>query len=484
MEKVVEKSAIEKLRAFLDGRWFPCVFAVIMFVCGQLALDMVGFLMVAVGVCVISIFHNDSRPIIPIALTAVSCISSQNSPGRDGNSDYYAQPWVIAFLVVIALVIVTGFIIGFIRNRQEGALKGKKLLVGIAVLCGAMFLAGIFTTNYDMNNFIVSIFMFVTLFVFYLYFSATMQKREDNLSYVAFCCIVAGACISMQVFAFYLNNYVMWQPLDWIWKDTLLFGGYVSNSAGEMIAIMMPACFMFASKEKKGWIYLLVATAFAGAIYLTLSRMGLLVGAIVYILGVIFCCFKGNSKKIMRTVFLVAVGIGVLALLVLIVTGKFAVLFDYFLNIGVSGRGRWALWSTMLERFVKSPIFGDGFSTLINDGGYYATMHETHFSSIYTALAHNTLIQIIASCGIVGTICYAFHRYQTVKMFVKTKNKDTWWFGAIILAFLVTALFDQIFFFPNFTIMYALLLVVCEKEGTIAKENKEGHIKETRSEKA
>jgi hypothetical protein len=32
--------------------------------------------------------------------------------------------------------------------------------------------------------------------------------------------------------------------------------------------------------------------------------------------------------------------------------------------------------------------------------------------------------------------------------------------------------------------MYALLLVVCEKEGTIAKENKEGHIKETRSEKA
>ena len=43
MEKVIEKSAIERLRAFFDGRWFPCVFAVIMFICGQLALDILGF---------------------------------------------------------------------------------------------------------------------------------------------------------------------------------------------------------------------------------------------------------------------------------------------------------------------------------------------------------------------------------------------------------------------------------------------------------
>lgn len=482
MEKVIEKSAIERLRAFFDGRWFPCVFAVIMFICGQLALDILGFFIVGATVCVICVFHNDSRPIIPVALTAVSCISHQNTPGKGDHSNFYSQPWVIACLIVVALIVVTGFIIGFIRNRREGALKGKKLLLGIAILCSAMILGGIFTENYDMNHFVVAGLMLVTLMVFYLYFTATMDRREDNLSYVAFCCMVAGGCISMQVFAFYLRYYQPWQPLDWIWKDGLLFGGYVSNSAGEMIAILMPACFMFAAKEKRGWIYLLVATAFAGAIYLTLSRMGLLVGALVYIAGVAYCSFRGNSKKVMRTLFLTALAIGVLALLVLIVTGKFTVLFDYFLNIGVSGRGRWALWSTMLGRFIENPIFGDAFSTLINDGGYYITQHEAHFSSVYTALAHNTIIQMLASCGIVGIISYAFHRYQTVKLFVKTNNKDTWWFGAIILAFLVTALFDQIFFFPNFTIMYALLLVVCEKEGT--KKEEKSQKGERKSEKA
>ena len=80
MEKVIEKSAIERLRAFFDGRWFPCVFAVIMFICGQLALDILGFFIVGATVCVICVIHNDSRPIIPVALTAVSCVSHQNTP--------------------------------------------------------------------------------------------------------------------------------------------------------------------------------------------------------------------------------------------------------------------------------------------------------------------------------------------------------------------------------------------------------------------
>ncbi|MBE5733107.1 MAG: O-antigen ligase family protein [Clostridiales bacterium] len=462
--EIKEKSVLNILRKFLCSNYYPIALTLIAVICHVAGLDVPGYIIFSLCGIAINLFLSDCRPIIPTFIIAGTCTSAINAFGKGEASSYYSSPVVLSLLVVAgALVIISAIAHIIIYKSYRGLwakLKKSLTALGIAILCVAMLVAGLFSGYIDLNAFIISGTFVAILVALYLYILCTISKRSDNIDYVALCIMLMGIAIACQVLSFYAFNF-RGQALDSAWKDSLLLGAYVSNSAGEMMVITLPVYFMFAYKKKHGWAYILGAVAMFGVVLLTLSRASMLFAVPVFIFGLVWCCFKGNYKKFSRifTCGCIVVGIAVVALF--LIKGGFEKIGGFFGDTGLADRGRFSLWSQMIECFKQFPIFGAGFSVL-----YQLNNHASGNVNLYSALAHNTIFQMIGSCGIVGILAYAFHRFTTIKMFVKKYNSDRLFMGITMLTFLLLALLDQIFFFPHFIILYAILLAISEIDYT------------------
>ncbi len=462
-----EKSILNIVRKFLNSNYYPLALTLVAIICHVAGLDVVGYLIFSLCGIAINLLLKNCRPMIPTFIIACTCTSAINAFGKGEASSYYSSPIVLSIFIVLASLLIISIIAHIIIYKSYRGLwaKLRKSLtaLGIAVLCVAMLIAGLFSGYLDLNAFILSGAFVAIIIAVYLYFLCTIENQSDNIDYVAFSMMLMGIAIACQILAFYAFNY-KGQPLDSAWKDSLLLGAYVSNSAGEMIVITLPVYFMFASNKKHGWAYIIGAFAMLGVVLLTLSRASLLFAVPVFIFGLVWCCFKGNYKKFSRIFTCGCVVVGIAVVVLFLAKGGLEKLGGFFGNTGLADRGRFQLWSQMLECFKQFPIFGAGFSVL-----YQLNNHASGNVNLYSALAHNTIFQMIGSCGIVGVLAYVFHRFTTVKLFVKNYNDSRLFMGVTILTFLLLALLDQIFFFPNFVILYAILLAISEIDYTHSK---------------
>ena len=99
----------------------------------------------------------------------------------------------------------------------------------------------------------------------------------------------------------------------------------------------------------------------------------------------------------------------------------------------------------------------------------YFINHTDTIGFIFGSFAHNTIIQIIGSTGILGIICFLYHRFETFKMFFKKLTFKKFFILLSFGVFILCGLLDQIFVLPNFAIIYTILLVFAEKEDDLDK---------------
>ena len=119
-----------------------------------------------------------------------------------------------------------------------------------------------------------------------------------------------------------------------------------------------------------------------------------------------------------------------------------------------------------LELFGKNPIMGGGFFSLNEYGKYYYIWEKVEaFSAGFPERWHSTVIQLLVSCGLVGMVAYLFHRYQTVKLFVKKINDEKIFIGASLLLLLGLSLIDCHFFNVGPVLIYSAALAFVEGTG-------------------
>jgi O-antigen ligase len=126
-----------------------------------------------------------------------------------------------------------------------------------------------------------------------------------------------------------------------------------------------------------------------------------------------------------------------------------------YLQYGFADNGRFAIWRTGVEKFLSAPLFGSGF--------YDSYVEEEWSFVLYPYLYHNTLIQMLASCGIVGVLAYVWHRMTTVRLVLQKPNAGKSFLGLCIAALLLFSLLDTILFNTYPMIFYALMLLFMEK---------------------
>ena len=121
---------------------------------------------------------------------------------------------------------------------------------------------------------------------------------------------------------------------------------------------------------------------------------------------------------------------------------------------------RATLYKSGIESVDIEPSFGMTFYPTTYDIYDVATLES--FSSFFPPRWHNTIIQILVSCGFVGLFAYLVHRISTVAVFVKRKNQVNIFIGISILSLLIMSLLDCHFFNVGPTLFYSMMLAVME----------------------
>ncbi|MDE6850556.1 MAG: hypothetical protein K2J54_04435, partial [Clostridia bacterium] len=91
-------------------------------------------------------------------------------------------------------------------------------------------------------------------------------------------------------------------------------------------------------------------------------------------------------------------------------------------------------------------------------------------------MCHNTVFQLLSSCGLVGLAVYVFHRVQTVISFINNVTAERTLIALTMCVLLLMSLLDNHLFYFITTIQYSILLsllAVTEKKKQVNKKKTE-----------
>ncbi len=434
---------IERVRTFFEGRWFPIALGGVALLFYALNLPVVGLAICLLCAAFVFLFSEDTRPAVPVVFLLVVTLRYKDNMGA------YLTTAAFCVYAVVLPILLFSLVYRLVKFRVEW--KSKTGLLSIALLCVAFLLGGLFSVYYDLKNFAYAIGFSSIAFGIYAFFAFTLKKREDNFVYLARVCAVVVCVIALEVVEFYIRCYRLGMPMDNDWKLQIVLGWSISNMVAEMMVFLLPAVFYLMYREKNGWLYwLVVGVAFIG-IFLTLCRNALLWGGICIATCAVINCIVGKNKTVNRILVAVA-AVGAIILLVVLMQWKgFSTVTAFFKQMKLTDNGRFGVWAKHGEFFLRSPINGVGFQA-------YRQIPRVH-----ATYAHNSLIQMAASTGIVGLGLYLIHRLQTIYLIVKEPRAERFFFGGCILLGVLISLLSPLFFLPYFTIYYAVILLFLEK---------------------
>ncbi len=450
IKKLSENRIGKGICTTIESPLFSVLLGVLALAFYALNLPLVTLCVFAVVATVILLLGEDTRGLIPLLLLLFVSLRNKDNVGA------YTSKNAITMYAIIAPFFLFSLVYRLAVRRVEW--QEKSGLLGVSLLCVAVLVGGVFTKYYSLDNFINAAAIALTLFGIYAFFAFTLKSREDNLIYIARVCAVAICVIALEVLEFYLRHYEKGMPLDAAWKYNLRLGWTRSNMVGEMLAFLLPSVFYLIYKEKFGFFYWLILPVAILAIYFTFSRNALLWCGVSTVVCVVVNCCSGRNKVVnlcVTTLLLVAVIVGVLFLQK---AGKLDKLIEFFKEVGFDSRGRFKLWKDHWNLFLQSPLHGVGYKTYEAINGDWA------------AKAHNTLIQMLGSSGLIGLSLYAVHRVQTVRTIVKKPRADRLFMGGCILVGLLISLLSPLFFQVYFRVYYVVILIAIEKSHNREKQ--------------
>ncbi len=439
------------LRKWYRSRLFP-IYTAIVILLGHVTGYDIPFAAVLIATVIPGLFVMHELNFLTAPLMMLPFVVTAR--GFDLATTTYAQYGKMPYLGIIiggggALILaLVWFMIRHRKTAQKVGFRG--LLIGMTILCISMFFNGFFNPRYTAMNLWFVLMIQLSIFIPYLLiaFFGRFEKRDsDDFLYSL---MVTGLLILAELIAAYFTTvqFIDGKPV----KESVVTGWGVWTTIGGMLTFLMPACFYFAYSHRRGWIgYLLGAAMWVGTVF-SQSRGALLMGTIVLGACLLTVCIKGENRKRNRILTAAFAGVGLIGSLIL--WEKIRVILQNFLDYGFGDNGRFRLWRTGFGHFRKFPLFGSGFyDSYVSEWNVVITPY----------LYHNTIVQMLAACGIIGLLAYLFHRTQTVVQIVRRPNARKTFLGLCIFGLILSSLIDVLLFKIYPTILYGLILLFLEK---------------------
>ena len=449
---------VRKINRFLTTPFYIGLLAVLTLLSNTMCLEPVMIFAVAALVIYVCFFGDDLLPLMPLSAFCYIAPSVGNNPGRN-ETTIFSGTWGIV-LVAVAAVAAVSIIIRVIRDRKQYKEKKYRLLSGMLILSVAYFLGGIFRDGYSevaSRNLIFTLLQVLSLCLLYLLFSGGVRWENAPKNYFAWIGFSAGLVLVLEIFNIYLQAEVVVDGV--INRGNIYTGWGIHNNMGGMLAMMIPFAFYLACRNGRGWVGTLTGGILLIGVVLSCSRNAILTSGCIFALCTLLMLFYSKKRK--RDLIAIGIMAGVAAVLLLIFAKKLLHLYSDLLSMGLSPNSRDSIYSKGIELFKMYPLFGGAF--FAPEGYQPWTWALTEgFTSFFPARWHNTVVQMLASCGIVGMGAYLLHRGQTVLLFLRSHNREKTFIGCSILALLVCSLFDCHFFNLGPTLFYSAALAFAE----------------------
>ena len=281
-----------------------------------------------------------------------------------------------------------------------------------------------------------------------------MKKENYKLDYFAYLLTFIGLALAIEVIAMYVHAGVDHESFS---RSHLISGWGVYNNVAGVMCMCVPAPIYLIIKKNKGCIYAILFNIIYLFTLLTQSRNGMIMSTLLYITGLAIILANTTGKK--RISNIIVFGLSFLITLFVFVFQKEYILniFNDIVEIGLESNGRIGLYEGGFSAFMQKPIFGTGFYDFEHSKSVYFES-----TSFLAPRYHNTIIQLLASTGILGFIAYFYHRIDTIRITFKNLTIEKGVIGLAISGILLTSLLDCHFFNFGPGLHYGILLFMLE----------------------
>ena len=459
---------INQFSKFMDTLYFALALVGVELFCYYLELDLLIIVLVSLLVSFTLLFKKDLSCLLFIFLCMGSMISYGNSPGNSVvESNYYFQPGVYITCIIAVAIPVTIAIVKCVLNLAKGNFKNTPLLISIFGLCIVLLINGIFSDLYKPLDALFGVFMVFFFGVFFIAIAPQMKINKTNILNVSRQVTIYALVPIVELIVYYIMSFFNGMSFD---SRTLIFLGWGNrNTLGLLFLLCL--CFIVAliSLEEKKAIkicgYVIGVLTILGVVF-SFSRQAYVCAGILVILYVLYILLHlTGKKKIVCFVYLGVISVSAItAFVLLFVKGFFETLTsDEMITFG---DGRIYLWSRAIETFISNPIFGGGFYYLGGDP-------KVQLSNVMPLCCHNTILQMLSACGLIGLLVYIAYRAVSVKTIIKNFDKYKVYPILGLGVILITSLLDIHLFDLFGSAFYCILLAmaISSKEDAPQKEN-------------
>lgn len=412
-----------------------------------------------------TLFGEDMLPLLPIPCCGYMTFSKKSNPLGSTSPTFSKMSNLIHLFIIfgiIFIVVVSRITYDVIKHKERRT--KPKLLSGFLVLFITSILGGLFTKYYGFKTIFFGLVQSITICFTYFIFYYTVDWKKVSKSYFPFLLLCIGFLIVIECFNMYLdaNMFNSSTPFS---RGNLFTGWGIYNNIAMICLFTLPAPFYYINTKEHKWIYVLISLVFYANILLLQSRNGMLFGTIIFLINVIYTLYKQRNKEVF-----ISYGLSLLIGLLLVIVLKidFSKIYASLKERGLYSADRMQLYKTGLKNFFKNPILGQGFYAYKG----YVWNYANNTVKFLPARYHNTYVQQLAACGILGLAAYIYHKYQTIKL-ISSSEKDYALFMIVtsLLGFILLSLLDCHFHNIGPGFIYSAILLILEKVHTLNKVN-------------
>ena len=399
--------------------------------------SIVGMVLLGVLSIFVLVTNKDISPVLPIMPLMLMVISS---------SAFLKNPKNIYAIVVAGVLFSIGlfFNIIFYRHRY----RGGKLTISFVLISVMIFIGGIgskYIWHYFVNfHFMISLGPMILAIYVYATSCIFIPKDVDARLYFTKQIVLLAFICALQILVSHIR--IGGELIDHF--RAVLNVGW-TNRAGLVIILMLGlGSAFYLADENPRFNFILYHFAFALylAIMMTSSRGGMLFGTLEMIALTIYLFVKSKHKIKFSIVFAMWAIAGITILIVK--RDFFLELLDKFKDLGLSTTGRTTLFKEAIELFKQYPILGVGF-------GFRGT-HYFDEDCLYWF--HSTILQVLASMGIIGGIVYTYYYVKKFRILFAKRDSFSMLITISLIAFELHSLIDAGTFEPLPFLYMAVLM--------------------------